>query len=436
MDERQFKEILRAIVHEEVSADMDRWDEIKAKINEIPKTSYSRRGKRAWRLLLVAVLVIVFSASAYAVYQNNNPHFPGVDGARQAEMATELNLSQTVDNVTVTLLWAYADDTQISIEFETHFTDENGTSYQATGDTPINARLLDGEGHLLFRYPVGTRTDSNIRPMRVTFELTPELAARLPDQLDLQFEMVFEEKPRTRTFLDIFFNGARTSGRGSFGGKPIAPESTAEAEPMTVPEGGVGAFSYRFSLPLLRALAIEPNMTVTHQGVPITINRVTVAPSKTEFEVCLDTSALQNADGVFWNMETTLEADGVIDYAWGPTGGPFGRSPIKCGLLTFNLFLPEYPASLKLTVNSLDNQETGFEEWEKQIKLLAEVGVKAEIQYRDSGNSIIYPDLPRVYEWYSEDRETLHVALVKIGYRIEGPWTFDVKLPVPPPSDE
>lgn len=436
MDEHQFKQVLRAIAHEEVSADMDRWDEIKAKLNGVPKSSYSRPSKQVVRLLLVAILIIVFSASAYAVYQNNNPHFPGVDGARQAELVTELNLSQTVDNVTVTLLWAYADDTQITIEFETHFTDENGTSFQATGDTPFNARLLDGEGHLLFRYPVRTRTDSNIRPTRATFELTPELAARLPDQLDVQFELIFDEEPRTRTFLDIFFNGARTSGGASFGGKPIAPESTAEAEPMTVPEGGVGPFSYRFSLPLRRALFIEPNMTVTHQDVPITINRVTVAPSKTEFEVCLDTSALQNADRVFWNMDTTLEADGVIDYAWGPTGGPFGRSSIKCGLLTFNLFLPEYPASLKLTVNSLDNQESGFEEWEKQIKLLAEVGVKAEIRTTDGGSSLVYPDLPGVYEWDSEDRETLHAALVKIGYRYEGPWVFDVKLPVSPPSDE
>lgn len=422
MDEQQFKQVLRAIAHEEVSADMDRWDEIKAKIGEQPMFLKPRRIKSLGRLLLVAVLVLLVSAGAYAVYQSTLER--GIEGAKDAQVTTLLNLSQTIDGVTVTLKWAYADGSQLAMEYETIITDDDGKVYYPRSDTPITMRILDETGRVVNKYPNRFDASTRSEPVLMAFDFPRWL--KLEGSKTFTLEMAFNERPKVWTFLDSFMGGP-TFNSSLFGSHQLRPESTPEVEPLAVPEDGVGTFKFTFTLPVTPTIVLEPMQTVTVQGIPITLEYVSFTPTKTTARVCFDYTP--EFRQLWYQAKVKMDVDGVPVYFGGLSGfGVKGNKTRHCNEGDFDVFFETYPDHLDLYVEALELTSPSSPELFLEVeRTLGEEYFDVELD--EDGNVVSY-------RYGNPNDPEYRAALVEAGYRYEGPWVFDVKLPASPPSDE
>ena len=61
------------------------------------------------RVAAVFIMFFTVGMMSYAIYETINGRDPGLEAVHEAGLVTELNLSQTINDVTVTLDWAYAD---------------------------------------------------------------------------------------------------------------------------------------------------------------------------------------------------------------------------------------------------------------------------------------------------------------------------------------
>lgn len=423
MDEQQFKQVLRAIAHEEVSADMDRWDEIKAKIGEQQLFPKPRRIKPLGRLLLVAVLVLLVSAGAYAVYQSTLER--GIEGAKGAQVTTPLNLSQTIDGVTVTLKWAYADGSQLAMEYETIITDAEGKVYYPRSDTPITMRILDETGRVVNKHPNRFDASTQSEPVLMAFDFPRWL--KLDGSKTFTVEIAFNERPKVWTFLDSFLGRQDTYFSSSFGSRQLRPESTPEVEPLAVPEDGVGTFKFTFTLPVTPTIVLEPMQTVTVQGIPITLEYVAFTPTRTTARVCFDYTP--EFKQLWYQAKLEMDVDGVPVYFGGSSGfGVNGNKNRHCNERDFDVFFETYPEKLDIYVEALEFSSASSPELFLEVeRILGEEYFDVELD--EDGNVISY-------RYGNPSDPEYQAALVAAGYRIEGPWTFDVKLPIPPPSDE
>lgn len=422
MDERQFKEILRAIAHEEVNADMDRWDEIKAKIGERQMFPKPRRIKPLGRLLLVAVLVLLISAGAYAVYQSTQER--GIEGAKEAQVTTPLNLSQTIEGVTVNLKWAYADGSQLAMEYETIITDDEGKVYRPRSDTPIIMRILDETGRVVNKYPNRYDASTRAEPVLIAFDLPRWL--ELDGSKTFTLEMAFNERPKVWTFLDSFIGRPHTFSSSTFGSRQIRPESTPEVEPLEVPDDGVGPFIFTFTLPVTPQVILEPMQTVTVQGVPITLEYVAFSPTRTTARVCFDYTPEFKELGYQANIE--MDVEGVQVYFGGSSGFRSKENKSRhCNERNFDVFFETYPEHLDLYVEALEFITPSSPELFLEVeRTLGEQYF--DVEFDEDGNVVSY-------RFGNPNDPEYRAALIEAGYRIEGPWVFDVKLP-PPPSPE
>src|SRR5689334_23112548 len=115
MDKRQFRRILHSITEQEIPADMNRWNEIKAKAQQAQLPARpSRPVRMSMRAVFIFILLFVSAAGGYAYYQQIFPFPPrGMEGASDAGLLTMINYSQTIEGVTVIVRWAYADESRV-----------------------------------------------------------------------------------------------------------------------------------------------------------------------------------------------------------------------------------------------------------------------------------------------------------------------------------
>ncbi|MBE2266751.1 MAG: DUF4179 domain-containing protein, partial [Anaerolinea sp.] len=82
-------------------------------MNLLPQihTQLERVSRRSRGLTLLLTVIIMFGVvtAVYAVVNGQIGLDPGMEGVDAANLVTDLNLSQTVDGVTLTLEWAYID---------------------------------------------------------------------------------------------------------------------------------------------------------------------------------------------------------------------------------------------------------------------------------------------------------------------------------------
>lgn len=408
MDEEKFREILRSIAYQEVKEDLNRWPEIQARIVQESSQPRPRRVKRVGRLLLVAVLVLLVSAAAYGFYQSSRMP-SGIEGAQAAQLVTPLGLSQTVDGVTVTLNWAYADGNKIAFEYDTFFTDDTGKIYTPSSDTPVTIRLMTRGGQILRSSQWRSTQDTTTRPVRLEFSIPPLLT----QEVDLIVELVFNERPKVRTFLDDLL-GVRRNGNALTMGSLPAPESTAEVQPLPVTEGGVGPFRFEVTLKVLPSIIAEPMQTVTVAGIPITLEYVSFSPTQTEVRICYA------YDKEMRRLAMVPKSALIIDETVIEAGGMASVSrPRYCMRHTFDVFIENYPETLIFRVDAFEAMPAS----DGMLALAQAIGDDAILKVEPNADGSGY-SISR-----TEDEAAYQQALIEAGYRIEGPWTFEINLP-------
>src|SRR5262245_56289029 len=101
--EKQLTQALQEIANEEISENMNLWPEIQARLDTPRPISHSRRMKK-WGIALVAVALLGLTAAVYAIRQFGWPQSDaGLDRIKDTNLIQDLNLSQTVNDTTVTL---------------------------------------------------------------------------------------------------------------------------------------------------------------------------------------------------------------------------------------------------------------------------------------------------------------------------------------------
>src|SRR5688572_15539630 len=118
MDKQKFRQILHTITEQEIPDDMNRWNEIKAKAQQAQISARpSRPVRMSMRAVFIFILLFVSAAGGYAYYQLQQQR--GLEGATDAGLITEVNQSQTLNGVTATVKWAYADGVRAVVCVET-----------------------------------------------------------------------------------------------------------------------------------------------------------------------------------------------------------------------------------------------------------------------------------------------------------------------------
>lgn len=298
MKGQQVAQILHELAEQEVPASLDLWPAIQARLQPQRRASRWARFMPATRLgwaFLVLILFLAFGAAAYAVapiLSQVSQMEAGLQHIEQAKLGQELNLSQTVDGITVTLQWVYADANRLVVGFTV-----NGPQDLPDGHalSPARVTLTDAAG-TVFPESVGYGVTGQSDILKVllpagegAYLLTFD-AARIevePAELDLQMVMEVETyvvptpvPPASDVYED----------RGSL--EPVVSMATA------------GPFTFDFSVPFIPGCTVEVQQMVEAAGVAVRLERVVVTPSETRAILCFDPP---DGDSKEWTLITALD---------------------------------------------------------------------------------------------------------------------------------
>ncbi|MFO7917866.1 MAG: DUF4179 domain-containing protein [Anaerolineae bacterium] len=253
-----------------------------------------RRGARRWfplgRLLAqipspatglgwavtALILCLFFGTVTYAVVPAVSRLFQLEDGLQhveQADLVQELDLSQTMHGVTVTLERAYADANRIVVDYTVKHPDDQ--RYEASRLT-----LTDADGNVFPRtVGWGASGRSDLFGIELpegegnyvnSFDAASVKGA--PAELDLRLAMELRE------FVLPTDTPGTSVGSSSAPAEPAEP-MVVELEPM--PQGDVvGTFAFDFSVPFIPGRVVEVDQTVETAGVAMRLERVVVTPSE------------------------------------------------------------------------------------------------------------------------------------------------------------
>ena len=380
MKEQQTVQILQEIAEQEVPASVDLWPAIRARVQ--PRRRSSRwaqlmpNTRLGWAFMAL-VLCLAFGAVAYAVVPVVSRLFQQEAGLRhveQANLVQELNLSQTVDGVTVTLERAYADANRIVVGFtikaphgqryDAHhltLTDAAGAvfsgmhGYGVTGQSDIlKVSLPPGEGAYV-----------------LAFDAAPVEGA--PAELDLRLVM------EVREFVLPLDAPEPPPTPIS---PPDEPPASMVVEALPVPEGAiVGIFTFDFSVPFIPGRVAEVNQTIEAAGVAMYLERVVVTPSETRAYLRFDSPS---GEVEWWMPIAMLQAPGEDGKSYAGYVGSYGPASYQYGFLA-----PLYDRQGEWTLTVTEVAGTDIGGLESRINRQADSAVvsvdAAEFQTRLAG---------------------------------------------------
>ncbi|MFO7781043.1 MAG: DUF4179 domain-containing protein [Spirochaetia bacterium] len=256
-----------------------------------------------WASLILALL-LTFSAVVYAAVPAVGRLFqqePGLQHVEQADLVQELDLSQTVNGVTVTLERAYADANRIAVGYSVK--DPDGQRYHTDRLT-----VTDADDTV---FPGTTGLGAAGKSAIFGIELPPGEEADVlcfdaaavegtPAELDLRLVVEVRE-----LVLPTDTEGPSPTPAGS----PAKPgEPMVELEPM--PQGAVvGTFTFDFNVPFIPGRVAAVNQTVEAAGVAVRLERVVITPSETRVTLRFDPPADVETS---WTSIVTLKAPGDV----------------------------------------------------------------------------------------------------------------------------
>ena len=253
MKENNLKRILNGIIEQEMSNNIDIWPYLETKL--MKNSFVTQRSIRlpATRLGWIASIILAFlliSSVAYALSPTLRRLIQMDVGLSQVEstgLGHPLNVSQTNEDVTVTLAWGYADENRVAIGYE----------IEASSDglyEPTQFTLTDQEGQVFNpMVGLGTTGDSAVvsAPMESAYVFsfaTPPITGR-PDALNLNLKLVL-----------------------------VSVAGSVVTEP----------YNFNFNLPYTPGRTAEPTQAVTFNDITVSLKKVVATPSDLTAVICFD----------------------------------------------------------------------------------------------------------------------------------------------------
>jgi len=293
------------------------------------------------RVILIAAAIIMIAVVAYAVdiaLKQVIDLDAGLSFINDAELGTELNLSQTRDNLTVTVQWAYADDSRISIGYV--MSGDGPLDSPASDYYPLNYTLRDDAGHSFESAGGMGYTGEGGESVSVTSFDTAALGD-LPPELTLHFEVELEIiTQESRATLE-----ARPTPAP--GDPPVILSQEESNSPFSAP---YGPFAFDFTVPTRSGRVVDIDQTVEDQGIAITLKRALISPSRTQLEVCFTPPQL-TLDR--WGLAAHLFINGSNVFDEQITAGDDYIEGTDCRRLIYNAAFGERSGEWRLEIFEL-----------------------------------------------------------------------------------
>lgn len=229
------------------------WDDVISKLGDrklrqqkwfVPKT------RLAWVLLPLVLLLLAGTAyAASTVIQELFQRFAG--HIEKAGLVQELNISQTIDGITVSLERAYADSNVVLLGYTVSGPDKKYNSY-------VTGLLTEDGQNIPELMEIGTVPGSEAilgewgesERLAIIAAFNSSAIQAIPSELNLKLEI-----------------------------------QVAEVSMFGVQQRLTGPFILKFSLPFNTGNVVEVNQTVEAAGIPITLEKVEISPWVTQVVV-------------------------------------------------------------------------------------------------------------------------------------------------------
>lgn len=273
------------------------------------------RGRLSWAL--VALLAFLFLATATVAMSGIMSQLFGLEaGLKEVDLSGlyhDIEQSQTINGMTVTVDRAYADANRIVIAYivETQNEQQELGSEMLKDNAGHEFQQIGGMGVSGSSELMGTSLPPGVRMQVLSFDASSVQGQ--PTELELLFTMPLRERvlppPQTAT--------------------PLAEENTSDSPEIEKIElgGVIGEYRFEFSVPFLPAETFEVQQTVELETVAIEfcplgerycttiepinnlavrLEQVIMTPSETRAKLCVNLPAEWRND---WGFITSLESD-------------------------------------------------------------------------------------------------------------------------------
>ncbi len=296
MEKHPVTRILQEIAEQGVPANMDLWPAIRTRLQSqrrIPRRARWMPATRlGWAGLILGTLLLLGSV-AYALPPVIGQVFrmlPGWQHVEERHLAQELNLSQTLDGVTVTLERVYADANEIII----------GYTVKGLADQKIHlsqARLSDKQGTV---FPELAGAGVTGASELLGLQLPPGEGAYVT-----AFDASAVKGTPSSLHLQLTMHLAKLVPVDQASTPPSEPSaSTTVATVMTMREEKVGGpFIFDFSVPFIPGQTVEVQQEVETAGITMKLERVVITPSETRAILCFEPP-----DDIEWTLLADLDA--------------------------------------------------------------------------------------------------------------------------------
>jgi hypothetical protein len=298
---------------------------------------------------------------------------------------------QTINGVTTTIDWAYADEGRVAIHYTISGLDwPKGTSMDPT----LMAQMTSETVPNIWMGGMGW-SQSPVEQGVITGEYDQRLVYGALDQ---------QKNPNIRVNVDI----------------PV--EGPAK----------IGTFQFKLDLPVLPGKVIENiNQTVVANKVSMTLKDLRLTPSYAEASVCF-----QMPSAVDWGLTASTVTIGGREYPFSGGGLMHGTKkqdfaltdPERCSTIGFDVAADSAAGSLTLTVPRLvasTPEVISQERVDLANQMLADEGIEFKYFVLDHGSNIEIVKRPAG----KTDEEIYPKIWNALADQYEGPWVFAVPLP-------
>lgn len=372
----------------------------------VSSSLFSRRAliRRLVPAVLAAGLVGVLPVSAQTI----PPYGTGVEPLLEAGLMTVVDQTSEADGMQVTIQYAYADTQRIIVRLKL-----SGDYEQVLQDNMPNLVLRDDTG-----YQFGYNA------------MQPVL--RVDDEQAEIFDAIFYTQAAFQGIdgeVDIIDDYLNDKGEGidlqlDLGFTPLSALGMVLDAAEALEKSPVGPFGFVFTVPIYHAREIKPMETITVADIAMTLERVTVAPSETEVQVCYSLPDAQD-----WQPWIELTADGVPAPLTGGNlvGLPTLDDTERCIEQRFAVLIGDTTESLTVDIDRLQTSVPDAPEaWEGFVAELETLGIKAEA-FPERGAYFSIESTPEGMT-DAELGEIIDAARENMRQSIAGPWTFEVSL--------
>lgn len=336
--EKEFVNILNIIVEEAFPADINLWPQIQTQLktraaHPKPFWRWSPTTRLGW-ISLTFILVFSFSSVTYAIGPILSQLFqadPGLQHVQESDLVQPLNLSQTIEGITITIEQAYADANRIAIEYaltgpeDRRFEPQDlRLTHLPDTDLPLSIGSGNGEGRYHFTFAA-----ANVQGA--------------PRQLDLQVMIYAEEWHYTDEIIELL---------EQYGSHQAIPADKIPRKILAGKGEKIGPFTFDFTLPFLPSQTLSIQQTVEAAGARVRLEEVSITPSQTQATLCVTPPAGGEAF-TDWDPITELNTGQNAPLSAGMTTVFRHTDQEFCHQLIFPYALADQPGQWTMTVTEL-----------------------------------------------------------------------------------